>query len=398
VELARFQALPLGHVKGLLSSHLLATVPCLDLNALLLAPTLCALAAHPSLGRRRSLRLLMYGITEDALVDRFLPSPNLTGLSELELNCSRPALRVWQRLGTVEGLAGLRRLHLGRSRLNDDGAIALASSPNLRGLRELTMDFAQFGARGGAALLETPTFTGLRRLTIARTPLDPSLPFLKDAPFLGSLERLSLEASQGAVTALAGMPKPPRLRQLSLANNPRLSAEALARAPLLDGLEALNLSYVPLGVPGLEALISSGLTAPRTLRLRGCGLGNAGVARLAAWPGLSRVRFLDLSDNGIQLEGVRALTSSPHADGLEALDLSDNRALGPRAVELLVRSTFAARLRWLSLGELPLIAVAKVLAAHPLPRLRELHVALRVAGNIPALARLRTVMPDCAVG
>src|SRR5262249_49844674 len=82
----------------------------------------------------------------------------------------RPGLRVWQRLATVEGLANLRRLHLGRSRLDDDGAIALARSPNLRGLRELTLDFAQFGARGGAALLGTPTFTGLRRLTIARAP------------------------------------------------------------------------------------------------------------------------------------------------------------------------------------------------------------------------------------
>src|SRR5262249_49844675 len=83
----------------------------------------------------------------------------------------------------------------------------------------------------------------------------PGTTFLKDAPSLGSLERLSLEvsASRGAATALASMPKLPRLRQLSLANNPRLSVEALARAPLLDGLEALHLSHVPLGGPALEA-------------------------------------------------------------------------------------------------------------------------------------------------
>jgi uncharacterized protein (TIGR02996 family) len=400
VETARFQAFPSVHIKGLLSSHLLAGVPCLDINVGLPALTLRALAAEPNLGRRRSLRVLVYGIARDVLADDFMPSPNLAGLSELEMNCYRPGLRVWQGLAAAEGLAGLRRLHLGRCAMDDDGAAVLAASPNLRQLRELTLDFAHFGERGAAALLRSPTFTGLRRLTIARTQLGHALPLFKDAPFLASLERLSLEATFRGAPSLADLPRPPRLRYLSLAHNV-LRPEAfdsLVRAPLLGGLDGLNLSSVPLGERGAAVLASSGLQAPRGLRLRGCNLGNNGVAHLASWPGLARVRFLDLGDNGLRLEGVRALAESPHVDALEALDLSDNRALGPLAVELLARSPLAARLRWLWLGGLPLEAAAKRLAAHPMARLRELHVALRPAGNLGALARLRAAMPDCAIG
>jgi hypothetical protein len=54
--------------------------------------------------------------------------------------------------------------------------------------------------------------------------------------------------------------------------------------------------------PQLERIVS--------LSLRGCALGDHGVALLARSPYLRRLEWLDLSDNGIGEEGLDALAAS----------------------------------------------------------------------------------------
>lgn len=62
---------------------------------------------------------------------------------------------------------------------------------------------------------------------------------------------------------------------------------------------------------------------------------DAGVAKLAAWPGAASLRSLDLKDNPqITDTGARALAESPHLAGLERLNLRGIR-LGKKAIAAL---------------------------------------------------------------
>jgi hypothetical protein len=97
-------------------------------------------------------------------------------------------------------------------------------------------------------------------------------------------------------------------------------------------LDVLDLSLNGLGETGLAAITRARWTAPAALVLDVCGLGDAGAAMLAGWPGLSRVRRLSLRDNEIGSAGLAALAASPHATALEALDLGGNRPAGMTAL------------------------------------------------------------------
>ena len=62
-------------------------------------------------------------------------------------------------------------------------------------------------------------------------------------------------------------------------------------------------------------------TQLRRLNLNGCGITDAGVEQLAAWPGLADLRWLNLDRNRIREAGFRALARSPFAANLRHLEL-----------------------------------------------------------------------------
>src|SRR5262249_4651580 len=146
--------------------------------------------------------------------------------------------------------------------------------------------------------------------------------------------------------------------------------------------------------------LGSGLQAPRTLLLAGCALGDAGVARLAAWPGLALVRRLSLCSDRLGDDGLRALADSPHASVLEALELDCNEAATPARLAYLPRSPASARLRWLPLERMLRPRMAAAVGANAPESLRELRRGTYRRGEIDlgGLARLRAELPGCVIG
>jgi hypothetical protein len=95
------------------------------------------------------------------------------------------------------------------------------------------------------------------------------------------------------------------------------------------GLEALRLKGNRVGAPGARALAASPhLVEPcrlSTLDLVGCGLGDAGVASIAAAPWAVGLRRLYLCSTDVGEEGVEAVVRSPLLSGLTLLDFTGNR-------------------------------------------------------------------------
>jgi hypothetical protein len=176
--------------------------------------------------------------------------------------------------------------------------------------------------------------------------------------------------------------------------------ERLAGWPVLGRLEELDLASNDLKGEGVAPLLGSGHSGPRTLNLVGCALGDDGVRRLAAWPGLATVCCLTLSRNGLGDEGLLALAESPHNASLEVLALGENRLSAARGLTALLQSPLGARLRCLSFeGDMTKGSVRAV-AEYAGPGLRELqvgHPLLMTLGE-DGLAALRARLPGCAVG
>jgi Ran GTPase-activating protein (RanGAP) involved in mRNA processing and transport len=161
----------------------------------------------------------------------------------------------------------------------------------------------------------------------------------------------------------------PRLRELRLNDNGRITADgvaALAGSPAMSGLELLDVSANDVGPAGVAAVADSeylgGLHAfavhanrigdpgaaalaaspllPRMLAreprlvLPRCGIGPAGARALAAAAGLASARELDLTGNALGDDGVRALAESDHLPNLRRLVLIHNQIRNAGAVAL----------------------------------------------------------------
>jgi hypothetical protein len=164
-------------------------------------------------------------------------------------------------------------------------------------------------------------------------------------------------------------------------------------------LDELDLSGNPGSAASLDATLASGMQ-PRTLLLTSCGFGDAGVTRLAAWPGLARVRRLSIAYCQVGDNGFRALADSPHATTLEALEIDGNETATAAGVGYLLRSPVCARLRWLSMERMLKPRIAAAVEANAPATLRELRRGTYRRGEIDleGLNRLRAALPDCVVG
>ena len=207
---------------------------------------------------------------------------------------------------------------------------------------------------------------------------------------LSGFEMSSIYTDRRLLEILLGSPAAGGLRELDLSGNPLLQGEALAPladAPALAGLESLTLNDSWMGPDGLRAVVDSphrtnlrrlslgacgnrrfgeeafrAVTAstslPRLmdLSLRGQGGGAAGLAALAAWPGLKRLTRLDVGYNfteydepGPYAAALDRLLHSPHWGELRELSVAGDTIPDLGALEVLVNAPNVRTLRVLNL-------------------------------------------------
>ncbi len=381
------EAMP-GAMKGrllpaLLASSRMATVPRFWLGrwALPTASELTAAFSQMPGGPVRALRVTSRSGAEESAARHLKP-----GLEELEL-ISSGGEGEWPGLFLHDGVEGLRSLTVSAAGLGPAEADALSRLHDLR----------RFAA-GGDLLesLSAPARLPLRRLALGGGlfGLD-ALADLENGPCRDTLEELHLGQLQGAGGFPVGLALP-RLRRLTLLQCALDSTGAANLAPLMARLDELNLSGSPAGEGcGAACLFSTDAPGPRVLRVASCGLGDEGLTRLAAWPGLARVRVLEVGRNQITGAGLRALAGSAHTSSLEALSLEGSARLEDADCAALVRSPLAGRLTWLSLSGAEVGAsTVKTFLAVGARSLRELRTTLGTG----AISRLRAAMPGCAIG
>jgi hypothetical protein len=204
----------------------------------------------------------------------------------------------------------LRRLHLERTELGDEGAAALAAVP-LSGLRVLHLDSFDLTAAGLAALAGAPWFAGLEELYLSWARLevgDTSAAIAAVAQGGVALRALDIQHTEISAAGLASLlrcrwPALEALRVTNISGRVDFADAALAGASF-DGLARLaflDLSGLRLGAAGARLLAGTRWEQLRALGLAGTGLDDAAVAALApagpaAWP---RLACLNLWANSV---------------------------------------------------------------------------------------------------
>jgi uncharacterized protein (TIGR02996 family) len=238
---------------------------------------------------------------------------------------------------------------------------------------------------------------------------------LARSPLLASGARFSVQSSfnQEAppLQALAGSPLRGRLSGLRISGNVVKLPAVLSflRAPGLDSLTELKLSFCEVGTAGARELAASpALPRLAQLELSGNSLDDEGLGALLGqgqartfWSGLkglfrgapappapplSGLRDLDLGCNAIGPDGAAFLAAAPALAGLRVLSLNGNR-VGDAGLRALQSSPHLAGLRRLELGYSDYVTAAGLwaLAGEPgLPRL----ASLTLTGLRPGLPPL----------
>ena len=179
-------------------------------------------------------RLDVPGNRSDAeALGRLLVSPVMAGVAGLDLGDNRLGPDGLRELAVAQP-AGLRALHLMRTRPDDAGVRVLAASGLLIGLRVLSLAGNNLAAIAAKALAGSPALAGLRVLDLTDNRLgDAGAVSLARCEHLGELLALDLAENgvgdQGAV--------------------------ALAQSPNLDGLLALNLRVNKIGPAARNRLL-----------------------------------------------------------------------------------------------------------------------------------------------
>jgi uncharacterized protein (TIGR02996 family) len=283
-------------------------------------------------GPLRHVKFGYVGREKADLLPGLFACPLLSRLPELDFCGAALGPGGVAQLAACPHVAGVTWLDLNRNHLRSEGFAALARSRYLTGLRHLDLTENPYLPRdhlGDAAaegIAASSVFHQLVSLRLWGQGLgDRALAILARASGLARLEELNLSENQGitgiGVESLCASPHLTRLRRLSLQGCPRLlttAAQALAGASFASALRELNLS--------------SGNTI--SFRVRTEGIGDAGLAALAASPRLAGLRSLDVSAHGITDAGARTLLEAPHLRNLAFLNLKGNAISKPMQQEL----------------------------------------------------------------
>jgi uncharacterized protein (TIGR02996 family) len=290
-------------------------------------PVLEKVAACPLLARLRGLTVYAHHLG-DRLARALAASPHLAALEVLDLGRNRLTDAGAEALAAAgDRLGGLTTLVLRENSVGESGARALAHAPGLGRLAALDLAINAVGAGGAEALAGSPRLS-LRDLDLA-------------------LNRVGDEGVARLARALpAALPGRPRWRRLSLGDNEvtTVSLPALVESAGVAGVDYLDLSDNEFGDAGARFLAAGpNLAGLRGLELRRCGLGDEGVEALAASPHFAGLRLLDLRQNSFGDRGLRALIDSDRLPRLSALLLS--RELSKQQRDHLLKK-YGPQLRW----------------------------------------------------
>lgn len=284
-------------------------------------------------------------------------------------------------LAGCEHLERVRDLGLCGADLGNGGLNLLLRSKHLTGVESLDLSFNGLDDTAARLLARTAALPRLRELRLndnGRLTAD-GLTALAESPALSGLELLDVSANDigpAGVRAVIDSPYLGRLHAVVIHTN-RIGdagAEALAGSELLARMLAreptLALPRCGIGPAGMRALAGSPhIAAVRELDLKGNNLGDDGTRELAESDGLPNLRRLVLMHNRIRDAGARALAFSPVMAGLDYLDVSSN-VIGRAGVDALwsARKDYQTVLEY---GD-------NLVAPDPQDRLREL------LGDLPA--------------
>ncbi len=252
----------------------------------------------------------------------------------------------WAGCRHLRRLTGLDLASNGRfDRVNLGHVLA---SPHLTGLRTLRLAGTKVGTGGVRDLVAWPPLAGLLRLDLVCSGLDDSAAeVLASSLYIGGLGELSLRGNRvGAAGARAAGAIASRggLTALDLGGNHTLGdagCGTLAASADLGRLARLSLADAGIGDDGVRALaLARCISGVAVLDLAGNAVGDAGCRALAASPHLARLQELSLKDAPVGDEGVRAMLASPHLAGLARLVVSGRLLSGP--VRAMVRGRFGA--------------------------------------------------------
>ena len=263
----------------------------------------------------------------------------------------------------VPALSLIRALDASGKKLGLRGLKALLDAPALPDLERLDLAATKLNLSALRHLVAHPRLARLRALRLQANPVRAGwLHALRDAPWLATLEELGLARcglGDDEAAALAGLPLP-ALRHLDISDMLGRGSKisdvggcALAGAPLLAGLESLDIGEQNIGDRSILALTTLTLPRLRRLRLGVNPIGEAGARALASWPSLSGVTFLNLQNTQIRTAGAAALLASPHLGALEELWLQHSH-LGDAVLAAIAQNPCLERLKILHLSGNPL--------------------------------------------
>jgi hypothetical protein len=294
------------------------------------------------------------------------------------------------------------RFRASNNPLGDDGGAELVGARRLDVCEVLDLATCELGASAIRALVAAPCWQTVHSLDLARNPLgiEGAIAFAR-AKAPRNLHRLILENcdfDEGAARALAGCRWLDQLTELDLRKN-EVSARALAalaqiRVLRLAGtiLVGEDLDYLAALWPhlihaDLRGLVCGPLLASapelQTLRLAGCDLDAAAIARLAAGS-YPRLRVLELSDQPISTTSLAALIESPLGQ-IPNLVLANTNLDGDAVAYLAKRGAGGVKELDLGRNELPL---AQLLSLGRSPALKGVKLHLNGSSwNHPPPAR-----------
>ena len=208
----------------------------------------------------------------------------------------------------------------------------LTAEDHLRNVLSLDFENGNRIANGGAqGLADCAFLNNLRSLKAPRNSIGPSgVRALADSPHLKNLLELYLDGNDifadGAL-ALAGDGRERPLRKLSLGWT-RIdggSLGALFRAKTLANLEWLYVSGNPLGIVGLDGVVSSATSANlEALYAEQCHLSSQSIVAAANSVHLRKLKWLYLKHNDFHDLGARAILESPYLQNIRELMLAEN--------------------------------------------------------------------------
>jgi uncharacterized protein (TIGR02996 family) len=187
-----------------------------------------------------------------------------------------------------------------------------------------------------------------------------------------------------------------RIRRLSLARCELTEDDfaALASAKTLGSVEVLDLTKGTGDTAPIAPLAkATSLPRLRELKLRGCRIGDEGMATLAKSKTL-RFSRLDAAMNDLTATACEAIADATWAPQLVHLDLSSNEMIGDAGLRALADSTKLTALRSLKLEYVGLYEEAAdiILASPALAKLEHLDVSANMSGEDHA--RIKAVFGD----